>query len=98
MPTGDERERMQRIEWADIQRRGHFRFVMEQILGTIGLIAVIQVAFHVVGKTIGRTEPLDKTEIVGYGCIIGILIAEYVWFYMKRKFRIPPPEEDWMAK
>jgi hypothetical protein len=99
MPTGEEREQTQRMEWADMQRRGHFRYVIEQIFSTIGLIAVIQAAFHVVGKMIGRTAPFELTiDIVGTGCIIGFVIAELGWFYMKRKFRIPPPQEDWMAK
>jgi hypothetical protein len=99
MSTAKEQERQQRMEWAYIKRRGHFRFVMEFIFGMIGLMAFIEVVWHLLAKTVGRNYLLDTMpDIVGFGCITGFVIAELGWFYMKRKFRIPPPEEDWMAK
>jgi hypothetical protein len=99
MPTDQEKVRQQRIEWAEMQRRGHFRFVMEQIFSMIGTLAAIQVVWHLLAKAIGRNYFLDTmVDTVSTGFILGILVAEYLWFYMKRKFRIPPPEEDWMAR
>jgi hypothetical protein len=99
MSTREERERQQRMEWADMQRRGHFRFVMELIFSMIGGLAFIEVVWHLLAKTVGRNYFLDTMpDIVGTGCVMGFIIAELIWFDMKRKFRIPPPEEDWVAK
>ena len=96
MSTAEEKERQQRMEWADMQRRGHFRYAMEQIFSMIGLFAFIQVLSYAVGKAIGKNFPLETmVNTVGFGCIVGFVIAELSWFDMKRKFRIPPPEEDW---
>ena len=100
MSTGEEKERKQRMEWADMQRRGHFRFVMEETFFTIGVLAAVYVMWCVLAKAVGRYYPLDTTMVdtVGLGFILGILPAELRWFDMKRKFRIPPPEEDWVVK
>jgi|GEM_PF-5521183 len=99
MSTAEEREREQRSEWADMQRRGHFRYVMELIFITIGLMAAVQVVLYVLGKAVGWSYPLETmVDTVGIGCITGFLLAELHWSDMKRKFRIPPPQEDWMAK
>jgi hypothetical protein len=99
MPISEEKEHKQRIEWADMQRRGHFRYVMELIFITVGLMAVIQVAWYALGKFFGWNSPLETmVDTVGIGCITGFIMAETHWSDMKRKFRIPPPEEDWMAR
>ena len=99
MSTGEERERQQRIEWAEMQRRGHFGYAMEQTFGIIGLMAVVQVVLYVLGKAGGRNFPLETmVDTVGIGCITGFVFAELSWFNMKRKFRIPPSEEDWVVK
>jgi hypothetical protein len=77
MPTGEEREQTQRMEWAEMQRQGHFRYVMEQIFITIGVLAAVHVMWYVLAKAVGRNYPLDTmVDTVGIGFILGILFAE----------------------
>ena len=94
-----EKERKQRRRWERMKRRGHTLELALNILIWVGSYAFIRL-MHVVAFKFGWMQSPGTTswEDVFLCAVAGILGGELDWSDMKRKFRNPPPEEDWVTK
>ena len=92
------REQKQRKEWDLMQAQGHLRYMVENTLSWIGTGAVIDAVMFCLDKFYGFHDlPWSIIKVVICFGITGLIQSELHWSDMKRKFRVPPPEEDWMA-
>jgi hypothetical protein len=82
-----------------MKRRGHPLEIALNILIWVGSYAFVR-AMHVAAFKFGWMQSPGTTswEDVFLCAVAGILGGELDWSDMKRKFRNPPPEEDWVTK
>jgi hypothetical protein len=90
---------MQRREWDEMQRRGHVRYVLLNVLIWIGAFSVVNELWLTFGN-LGwvHTSGISGIEGLIGGMLTGALWSELHWSDMKRKFRNPPPNEDWITR
>jgi hypothetical protein len=98
MQTHD-RLRAERDRWEMMQKIGHLRYFVQTTLMWIGGFAATEGVFAFL-KSMGlpHVPEMSLIDILMYGGFAGAITSELVWSEMKRKFRIPPPEEDWMTR
>jgi hypothetical protein len=94
-----EKERKQQRHWENMQRRGHSLELVLNIVIWAGSYSLVRLV-HVLGFRIGWFHSPGTTswEDVLIWTATGIFVGEMDWSDMKRKFRNPPPEQDWMTK
>jgi hypothetical protein len=94
-----EKERKQLARWERMQKRGHVLYVALHISTWVGSYAFVRL-MHVLCFQLGWMQSPGTTswEDVLIWTVTGTVVGELDWSDMKRKFRTPPPEEDWMAK
>jgi hypothetical protein len=97
----DRKEKLesQRREWDEMQRRGHVRYFLLNVLIWIGSFAVVEGVWQIFEK-MGwlKSSGMTGFDALMGGLLTGGLWSELHWSDMKRKFRVPPPEEDWMTR
>ena len=96
-----EQETERRQEWEEMQRRGHLRYTLTNALQWTGGIAIAQTVWDYlckIGLMHTYTSGSSVEHILIFGIIAGVVASELLWSDMKRKFKIPPAEEDWMAR
>jgi hypothetical protein len=91
--------RKEQARWQQMKRRGQ---LLELVLNAsiwVGSYFVVRL-LHVIVFKFGWTKSPGTTswEDVIIWTVTGIFVGAIDWSDMKRKFRNPPPEEDWMAK
>jgi len=93
------REEKRIREWETMQSTGHLRYLLRNTLMWIGSYTVVNGAFLLLPE-IGWAHGSGMTirDILICGGFTGAVLSELHWSDMKRKFRIPPPQEDWMAR
>lgn len=96
----DQKARLERQsrEWQEMQRLGHVRWLFQNVLLLIGLCTVVNDLLLLLNTTMGWHFSASWLDILLFGGVGGGLSSELHWSDQKRKFRIPPPEEDWMAR
>lgn len=82
-----------------MQRKGRVRYAAANILMLIGAYTLADGLLEAVSK-LGwmHWSGASILDIVLWGVIVGALGSELHWLDMKRRFRKPPPEEDWMTR
>ena len=90
---------VQRREWEDMQHRGRIRYGLSRVLLWIGAWTLANDAFLILNQ-LGwwKQSGLPWKEILVAGVATGLSQAGLHWSDLERKFRTPPPEEDWMAR
>jgi len=97
--TKDERLAMLRREWDDMQRRGRTRYVLLHVLAWTGAVTLMNGLLLVIAKLVWvRVPVMSYLDIVIFGVVSGGVVSEFHWSDLKRKFRTPPPSEDWMTR
>ena len=94
-----ERELKQRERWEKMKKRGHLLELALNSSIMAGSCVFVDLA-HIFCFKIGwiHSQGTISWEDVLIWAGTGVIVGELDWSDMKRKFRIPPPEEDWMAK
>ena len=94
-----EKENKQRQRWERMKRRGHSLELAMNVLICVGSYSIVRV-IHVVAFKLGWLQSPGTTswEDVFVWAAGGIIGGEWDWSGMKRKFRNPAPEEDWVTK
>jgi hypothetical protein len=94
-----DRLQKERDKWEMMQKIGHLRYIVQTTLMCIGGFAVTEGVFALL-KAMGWSHgpEMSLIDILRWGGFVGAITSELDWSEMKRKFRIPPPEEDWMAR
>ncbi|HEY2858240.1 MAG TPA: hypothetical protein VGJ21_07475 [Terracidiphilus sp.] len=88
------------LRWPKMQKRGHLRHtgfcILLFVIGFIGLKMIYALCFRFgFMQTAGSDSWIDS---IGSAILAGVVMGELDWMDMNRKFKSPPPEEDWMAK
>jgi hypothetical protein len=88
-----------RQEWEEMKRRGHLRYIVMGVFVWIGAYAIGNVLLFAVGN-LGwlQGSSISPFDVFAGGVLSGGIWSELNWSEMKRKFRNPHPEEDWMAR
>jgi hypothetical protein len=93
------REEKRARVWETMQVIGHRRYLTQGVLMWIGGYAAangVLPLLNRIGFAFG--SGMSPVDILICGGITGAVAAELHWSDMKRKFRNPPPQEDWMAR
>ena len=86
-------------EWEEMKRRGHLRYVLLGALVWTGGYTIANDLFLAVEKLgLFHGPGMSPLDVFVLGVSTGGIWSALRWSDMKRKFRIPPPEEDWIAK
>jgi hypothetical protein len=94
-----EKERKQRRRWEKMKTRGHALELALNVSICVGSYAVVRLIHIVLFKSGWMQSPgATSWEDVFIWGVAGIIGGELDWADMKRKFRNPPPEEDWVTK
>jgi hypothetical protein len=89
----------QRRDWENMQRRGRLRYGLTCVFVWVGAWTIandILLIFDRFGWW--QQSGLPWNEILVMGVVTGCSQAALHWSDLKRKFRTPPPEEDWMTR
>ena len=97
MQTKETSEQLRR-KWDEMQRRGHVRFVVQEMMIWIGICTVTNNILLLLERFAGWHVSATWIEVLFFGGFLGGLSSEIFWLDLKRKFRTPPPEEDWVAR
>jgi hypothetical protein len=94
-----EKKLRQRDHWERMKSRGHLTHLAINVLAWLGVDLGLKAIQFLCFKAGWQTSPgISWEDIVVLGVASGVIGGELYWSDMKRKFRIPPPEEDWVAK
>jgi hypothetical protein len=88
-----------RLEWEEMKRRGKLQyFVLNAVIwtGAYTIANDLFLGLEKLGLILGTAT--SQLDILVCGVFTGGTWAAWHWSGMERKFRNPPPEEDWMAK
>ena len=95
-----EKEPKQREQWEKMKTRGHGFHVAQNVLIWVGSYAVVRL-LHILCFKLGWLRSpgsMSWEDVLVCAVVAGAVCGELDWSDMKRKYREPPPEEDWMAK
>jgi hypothetical protein len=95
-----EKNRRQRLYWQRIKKRGHVVHLALSVLIFAGGYAFVRLC-HVLAFRAGLMRSPGSTsleDIFITAVVTGLVFGQLEWSDLKRKFKDPPPEEDWMAK
>jgi hypothetical protein len=95
-----EKEHKERKQWEKAKKRGHGFYVAQNVLIWLGSYAVVRLLHILCFKSGWLRSPgsMSWEDVLVCAVVAGVVGGELYWLDMKRKFRDPPPEEDWMAK
>jgi hypothetical protein len=94
-----EKELKQRERWEKMKKQGHLKGLALNSLILAGSCVFVDLA-HILCFKIGWIHTPGKIswEDIFIWAAAGVVGGELDWSDLKRKFRTPPPEEDWMVK
>lgn len=95
-----EKERKQREQWEKMKKRGHIPHLAINVSIFLGSYAAVRL-LHILCFKLGwlRSPGSTSWEDVFFCAVLtGAIAGELQWSDLKRKFKDPPPEEDWMSK
>jgi hypothetical protein len=94
-----EKEQKQRERCEKMKKRGHLQELALNGSILAGSCVFVDLA-HILCFKIGWINTPGKIswEDIFIWAAAGVVGSELDWSDLKRKFRTPPPEEDWMAK
>ena len=95
-----ENEPKQRERWERMKKRGRIPHLAINVSIFLGSYAVVRL-LHILCFKLGwlRSPGSTSWEDVFFCAVLtGAIFGELQWSDLKRKFKDPPPEEDWMSK